>query len=75
MEWRRLEHRQVRVGNVSYHLVLGGTGSPVLLLHGFPQTHFCWRKIAPRLAGQVSDQKEYGFRSLKSGQRDDRDRQ
>jgi haloacetate dehalogenase len=28
----------------------GGGGSPVLLLHGFPQTHHCWRHLAPRLA-------------------------
>ena len=46
----RLEPRQVSVGDVSYHLVLGGAGSPLLLLHGFPQTHYCWRKVAPRLA-------------------------
>ena len=46
----RLEPRQVSVGDVSYHLVLGGAGSPLLLLHGFPQTHYCWRKVAPPLA-------------------------
>ena len=46
----RLEPRQVSVGDVSYHLVLGGAGSPLLLLHGFPQTHYCWRKVAPQLA-------------------------
>jgi haloacetate dehalogenase len=51
MESRRLEHRRVSVGEVSYHLVLGGSGPPVLLLHGFPQTHYCWRKVAPQLAG------------------------
>src|SRR5690606_3856250 len=27
-----------------------GSGPPVLLLHGFPQTHFMWRKVAPLLA-------------------------
>jgi haloacetate dehalogenase len=28
----------------------GGTGPPVLLLHGHPQTHVMWHKVAPRLA-------------------------
>jgi haloacetate dehalogenase len=28
----------------------GGEGSPVLLLHGFPETHLMWRDIAPALA-------------------------
>lgn len=28
----------------------GGAGSPVLLLHGFPQTHFHWHALAPCLA-------------------------
>jgi haloacetate dehalogenase len=28
----------------------GGEGPPLLLLHGHPQTHVCWHKIAPRLA-------------------------
>src|SRR5262249_43924190 len=43
--------RRARVGEVDYHLAMGGSGPPVLLLHGFPQTHYCWRKVAPRLAG------------------------
>src|SRR5213592_2683084 len=51
MEASLLEHRRVSVGDVSYHLMLGGSGPPVLLLHGFPQTHYCWRKVAPQLAG------------------------
>lgn len=27
----------------------GGSGPPVLLLHGYPQTHACWHRVAPRL--------------------------
>ena len=29
---------------------MGGHGPPLLLLHGHPQTHMMWHKIAPRLA-------------------------
>ena len=28
----------------------GGEGPPILLLHGYPQTHAIWHKVAPRLA-------------------------
>jgi haloacetate dehalogenase len=31
-----------------------GTGPPVLLLHGFPQTHLMWRFVAPLLARQFT---------------------
>ncbi|MCK7610711.1 alpha/beta fold hydrolase [Roseibium sediminicola] len=29
---------------------VGGSGPPLLLLHGYPQSHVCWHKIASRLA-------------------------
>jgi pimeloyl-ACP methyl ester carboxylesterase len=32
------------------HVAVGGAGPPVLLLHGFPQTHLTWRHVAPVLA-------------------------
>jgi haloacetate dehalogenase len=37
-------------GQLSVFARVGGTGPPVLLLHGFPQTHLMWRKVAPLLA-------------------------
>jgi len=46
------------------HAVSGGAGLPVLLLHGHPQTHVMWHKIAPRLAAEftlvVTDLRGYG---------------
>ena len=35
---------------VAIHVVHGGSGPPVLLLHGYPQTHVEWHKVAPTLA-------------------------
>ncbi|MEO3811147.1 alpha/beta hydrolase [Sphaerisporangium sp. B11E5] len=37
-------------GGVSLHTAVGGSGSPVVLLHGFPQTHLMWRHVAADLA-------------------------
>jgi haloacetate dehalogenase len=37
-------------GEVVVHAAVGGDGPPVLLLHGFPQTHVMWHRIAPALA-------------------------
>ena len=36
------------------NLVQGGSGPPVLLLHGYPQTHVMWHKVAPALAERYS---------------------
>lgn len=38
------------VGETEYFVSLGGEGPPVLLLHGFPETHLCWYGVAPSLA-------------------------
>ena len=38
------------VGGVSLNVAVGGSGSPVVLLHGFPQTHLMWRHVAAALA-------------------------
>ncbi|KDN80645.1 alpha/beta fold hydrolase [Kitasatospora cheerisanensis] len=37
---------------VELSAVVGGSGSPVVLLHGFPQTRLMWRQVAERLAGE-----------------------
>lgn len=41
---------RVRVNGVRIHFVIGGVGPPVLLLHGYPQTHVMWHRVAPALA-------------------------
>ena len=40
------DYRTVQVGRSTYSVGLAGAGPPVLLLHGFPQYHYCWHKVA-----------------------------
>jgi haloacetate dehalogenase len=58
------EHTEIAIGPTSYHPGVAGDGPPVLLLHGFPETHYCWHRIAPALAEDhsvvVCDLKGYG---------------
>lgn len=56
---------------IKIHAKVGGSGPCVLLLHGFPQTHVCWHKIAPRLAEAftvvATDLRGYGASSKPKG--------
>ena len=42
--------RFVDVGDVRLHAVIGGSGPPLLLVHGWPQTWYAWRMLMPALA-------------------------
>ncbi|SDP27934.1 Pimeloyl-ACP methyl ester carboxylesterase [Streptomyces sp. cf386] len=45
------DHHRVPVADgVSLHTAVGGSGPPLVLLHGFPQTHLMWRHVAADLA-------------------------
>ncbi|GAB3671285.1 alpha/beta fold hydrolase [Streptomyces sparsus] len=44
------QHRVPVADGVSLHAAVGGSGPPVVLLHGFPQTHLMWRHVAADLA-------------------------
>ena len=41
---------EIRTKDTSIFLRRSGSGPPLLLLHGFPQTHAMWRDVAPRMA-------------------------
>ncbi|MFI5895716.1 alpha/beta fold hydrolase [Actinoplanes sp. NPDC051513] len=43
-------HRVRVADGVELHASVGGNGSPIVLLHGFPQTHLMWRHVAADLA-------------------------
>jgi len=66
--------QRIDVNGVSINLRHGGNGPPLLLLHGFPQTHVIWHKIADRLAQQFTlvmpDLRGYGDSSLPPGDAD-----
>ena len=58
------EYTAIGVDDVAINLAYGGSGPPVLLLHGYPQTHAMWHKVAPVLAEDytvvVPDLRGYG---------------
>ena len=47
-------HRRIDTSEAVINLRHAGSGPPVLLLHGHPQTHAMWHKVAPRLAETYS---------------------
>ncbi len=45
-----INHHKVEVNGIRLHYVTAGCGDPIVLLHGFPETHYAWRKVMPGLA-------------------------
>src|ERR1700754_4172306 len=43
-------HRAEVNGTVLHYVAAGSAGSPILLVHGFPETWWAFRKVIPRLA-------------------------
>ncbi|MFD4505567.1 alpha/beta fold hydrolase [Streptomyces sp. NPDC058457] len=58
------ERRTVRADGVGINVRTAGDGPPVLLLHGYPQTHVIWHHVAPLLAAThtvvLADLRGYG---------------
>ena len=44
------ESTHIQAGETNILVRWSGSGPPVPLLHGFPQTHLMWRSVAPQLA-------------------------
>jgi pimeloyl-ACP methyl ester carboxylesterase len=45
-----VEHRMFEVGDVDIHVAQAGDGAPQLLIHGYPQHWYVWRRLLPELA-------------------------
>ncbi|MEU6207743.1 alpha/beta fold hydrolase, partial [Micromonospora musae] len=58
------EEFDVTTSGTTIHGRRGGSGPPVLLLHGIPETHLMWRHVAPHLAERytvvATDLRGYG---------------
>jgi haloacetate dehalogenase len=66
-----LEPRRIRTSGAEIFLRTGGQGPPLLLLHGYPQTHAIWHRVAAALAERFTlvcaDLRGYGDSSKPAG--------
>ena len=66
--------QRIAVGDIEINAVVGGSGPPLLLLHGHPQTLAIWHKVAPALATRytvvATDLRGYGDSSKPQGRSD-----
>ena len=64
MKFENFKLNKIQVNKTLINFRIGGEGKPLLLLHGYPQTHLMWRKIAPTLSNKYtvvcSDLRGYG---------------
>lgn len=63
--------QRIRTSGAQINTVIGGSGPPLLLMHGHPQTLVCWHKVAPALARDftvvLTDLRGYGDSSKPEG--------
>lgn len=50
MQIEGFDTNQITLNDVTINFAVAGEGPPLLLLHGYPQTHLIWHRIAPQLA-------------------------
>jgi pimeloyl-ACP methyl ester carboxylesterase len=64
-ELEGVQHRFVDLPNLRMHVAEAGEGDPVVLLHGWPQNWWAWRRLIPLLAGRFRvicpDQRGFGW--------------
>jgi pimeloyl-ACP methyl ester carboxylesterase len=65
--WRMFSSEYINAGGLVQHMVIGGEGPPLLLVHSWPQTWYAWRLVMPVLARQFTviapDQRGRGLTS------------
>jgi len=58
------KNKKIKTSETEINLVIGGEGPPLLLIHGYPQSHVMWHKVAPTLAKKytiiATDLRGYG---------------
>ncbi len=69
--FKGFSQRRIKTSGATINTVSAGSGEPVLLLHGYPQTMVCWHEIAPALAKDYTvvcaDLRGYGGSSKPKG--------
>ncbi|MEV3960893.1 alpha/beta fold hydrolase [Nocardia sp. NPDC050193] len=70
------DDERIAVGDVRLNVATAGSGPPIVLLHGFPQTHLAWRHVATDLAPDhqvvCPDLRGYGDSDKPADERDGR---
>jgi haloacetate dehalogenase len=65
------EQGTIETSGATINYVAAGVGEPILLLHGYPETHVCWHRVAPELAKRYrvvcADLRGYGDSSKPEG--------
>ncbi len=60
----KFEKRKIDTGEAIINTLVCGDGEPLLMLHGYPQTHMMWHRIAPVLTDKytvvLTDLRGYG---------------
>jgi len=74
MFMNNLKNEKIKSNGIDINVAHGGKGEPLLLLHGYPQTHLMWHKTAPTLSEKFyiicPDLRGYGDSSKPKGQPD-----
>jgi haloacetate dehalogenase len=68
------EYTRISTRGATIAVATSGKGPPLLLLHGYPETHLCWRRVAPALSEEFTvvcpDLRGYGDSSKPEGAAD-----
>jgi haloacetate dehalogenase len=68
------EYQRIKTSGATINVAMRGKGAPLLLLHGYPETHRMWHKVAPALADEFfvvcADLRGYGDSSKPEGTAD-----
>jgi pimeloyl-ACP methyl ester carboxylesterase len=68
---KTFKSRYITANGVRHHVVIGGDGPPLLLVHGWPETWYAWRLVMPELAKSYTviavDQRGIGLSDKPAG--------